>query len=168
MKNKIAKIREQNPWIYKILLIVVFVAFHFTISRGIRTALFKVQVPEQLIERIENNNVFHIQELSTRLIYIELDYNQYHREWKYKLPFGQFFLFGILGLIIIGADKVMYYLLIGAHAIIVLLSGIVFRMDVINNYYLLNVPDFLSIYLAPLSAFGVVTLAYMYKKVKSS
>lgn len=164
MKAKIAHIKQKTPWLYKTILVVLFILFHFTISRSLRTAIFQFQVPASLIENIENDAQLKIYDLSARLIYIELDSKEYHRVWSYKFPFGQFFLFGMLGLLIIGADKIMYYILIGSHFIIVLLSSIVFRLDVVQNWNLLNIPDFLSIYLAPLSAFGVVTLAFMYKK----
>lgn len=164
MKSKITHLRKNFPLLLKLSLALLYFAFHILVSRPVRTTIFSLQVNPNLVQKVEQHPLFSFHTLDTRLFYIEYNQKDDHKIWHYKVPFGSFFLFGMLGLILIGAHKNMFFILILAHTLIFLITWLIFTTDILANPYLLNIPDFLSRYMAPLSALGIIPLAFMTKR----
>lgn len=148
----------------KIVLVILYVLFHIFILRGIRTALFTFQVESQLIQQVEKIENLSVFELQQRMIFLTYEKPGYTKEWEYKFPFGYFFLIAITGLILIGADKKFYMILIGIHLGSVILTSIIFAVSMYFSTWLLIVCDLLSGYLVPLSSLGIVPLAFLEKR----
>lgn len=148
----------------KIILIVLYVAVHFLIMRDVRTTAFSLQInalAEGGIEQVDNTT---ISKLGTRLIYFEYESQDFEKIWTYKLPFGFFFFLGIIGLILIGANKNYYFILIGIHLLISLIGALIFTFLVYKSAWMLAVSDLLSRYLIPLSSIAIIPLSLIEKR----
>ncbi|MFA5670042.1 MAG: hypothetical protein WC967_12410 [Balneolaceae bacterium] len=163
MKSKITRLRKNCPLLFKLSLVLLYIVFHILVSRPVRTTIFSLQITPSLVEKVEQHPSFSFPQLGPRYFYIEYIDQNIQNIWRYTVPFGSFFLFGMVGLILMGAHKNMFLILILAHTLIFLITWLVFATDLLSNPYLLNIPDFLSRYIAPLSALGVIPLALMTK-----
>lgn len=89
---------------------------------------------------------------------------EYGKGWQFKIPFGSFFLFGVIGLLIMGVDKIPFLYLSGFHFLSGLLSTILVMLAINYSMSLFIIVDFISRYLLPLGSFGYV--AFLYGKLK--
>ncbi|MEQ8523494.1 hypothetical protein [Gracilimonas sp.] len=159
---------NSKKYLIKAGLISAYVLFHIYLLRPVRTAVFQFQVDEDFIESINESEGLSFQKLDIRLAVFEYTKDDVEKLFFYKVPFGSFFFLGIIGLILIGADAKFFGILISAHGFILLWSLIIFSMDIAQNLMLLHILDFLSTYLAPLSALGVIPLSLYYKRLHHS
>ncbi len=86
--------------------------------------------------------------------------------WQYKIPFGSFFLFSMIGLIIIDSKRKHYYILTSIHLIGGVISFSFFVLGINTFTQFLVIPDIISRYLLPVCSLGVVALSYLEKKNK--
>lgn len=86
--------------------------------------------------------------------------------WQFKIPFGAFFLFSIIGLVAISAGKNSYLLLVLLHFLGGVMSLCCVWLGIHVQPYFLVVPDFLGRYLLPLGSLGLVAITLVLKKAK--
>ena len=91
---------------------------------------------------------------------------QNHKGWQFKVPFGSFFLFAVIGLLIIDGSLRTIYVLSGFHLSMGILSVLLVYLGINHVTQLLIIVDFVSRYLLPLGSFGYV--AFVYGKMKKS
>jgi hypothetical protein len=159
---------KHNKYLIRAGLITAYVLFHIYLLRPVRTAIFQYQVNEKVIDAVQTSNILSFQKLDTRLVVFEYSKDNTEKLFSYKVPFGYFFFLGIIGLILIGADKTYFIVLISAHGFILIVASTIFLMNIIHNPGMLHVLDFLSTYLAPLSALGITPLSLYYKRKNKS
>lgn len=157
-----------KKYLIKAALISVYVLFHIFLLRPVRTAIFQYQVNEVFVESITESEELSFEKLDIRLAVFEYQKDDVKKLFFYKVPFGSFFFLGIIGLILVGSDGKLFGILISAHGLILLGSLVIFSMDIVQNLMLLHILDFLSTYLAPLSALGVIPLSLFYKRLHHS
>lgn len=148
----------------KITLITLYLLFHLFVMRDVRTWMFSSQFDADLIERVENSTNLRFEILDIRLVYFEYEKDDFHKFWHYKVPFGSFFLIGMVGLIVLNARRHYYFILIGIHVLVLLICSIIFMMDIAQYYQLLIITDLLSRYLIPLCSIGIIPLAFLERK----
>ncbi|WP_421775346.1 hypothetical protein [Gracilimonas sp.] len=151
-----------NKVFIKVMLIITYVLFHLYLLRPIRTAVFQYQVDDELIESVQSSQYLSFQKLDTRLAVFKYSTGNAEKLFFYKISFGHFFFLGIIGLILFGAENKFYVVLIAAHGFILISATLIFWMDPIQHTWMFHVLDFLSTYLAPLSALGVIPLALFF------
>lgn len=156
-----AEFMRFRTYLIKAGVITAYVLFHIYLIRPVRTAIFQQQVDDDMIHSVQENEHMAFQKLDTRLVVFEYAEGDVQKLFFYKVPFGSWFFVGMIGLILIGADKKYFVILIAAHAYILLSSAILFSMDVTSSILLLHLLDFLSTYLAPLSALGIIPLSLL-------
>ena len=162
------KLVQYKKYLIKAGLITAYVCIHIYLLRPVRTAIFEYQVHDKIFHAVQENKQMACQKLDTRLVVFKYNHDQSEKLFYYKVPFGSWFFIGMVGLILIGADKKYFAILIAAHALILLSSAIIFSMQVTSSIHLLHLLDFLSTYLAPLSALGVIPLSYYNKREDQS
>ncbi|MBO6587217.1 MAG: hypothetical protein JJ953_13995 [Gracilimonas sp.] len=155
---------KAKKYLIKAVLIAAYVLFHIYLLRPVRTAIFQYQVDEKLVESVQESQYLSFQKLDTRLAVFEYSEGNSEKLFFYKVPFGSFFFLGMIGLILIGADKKFFIVLISAHSVILISASFVLMVDIVQNLSALHILDFLSTYLAPLSALGVIPLSLFYKR----
>lgn len=84
--------------------------------------------------------------------------------WQYKMPFGSFFLFAMIGLIAIKSGKSGYFQLIGLHLAGFIIATIAVWIALKNVTNALVITDFISRYLVPVGSLGLVAISHMQKK----
>ena len=146
----------------KVLLIVFFIFVYFLGIRSVRESIVAIQ-RDSIIELVSEK-----QELTVELqsVSFKFDFHRdgFDKELTSKLSFGMFFLFAVIGFIVIDTPSRMYYILLGIHLIGAVLVTSFTWISLKSNPLLLTIPDFLSRYLIPLSSFGLVALSYLQKK----
>ncbi|MBO6792736.1 MAG: hypothetical protein JJ895_02405 [Balneolaceae bacterium] len=96
------------------------------------------------------------------------DCEEYGKGWQFKIPFGSFFLFSVIGLVLIGVDHIPYIVLSGFHFMMGILTLILVCLAINYTSSLLIIVDFISRYLLPLGSFGYVAFVYGKSKMKDS
>ncbi|WP_428236168.1 hypothetical protein [Gracilimonas sp.] len=155
---------KPNKYLIKAVLIAAYVLFHIYLLRPVRIVVFQYQVDENLVETVQKSQYISFQKLDTRLAVFEYSEGNSEKLFFYKVPFGSFFFLGMIGLILIGADKKFFIVLISAHSVILISASFALMIDIVQNLSALHILDFLSTYLAPLSALGVIPLSLFYKR----
>lgn len=155
---------KAKKYLIKAVLISAYVLFHIYLLQPVRTAIFQYQIDENLIESVQKSQYISFQKLDTRLAVFEYSEGNSEKLFFYKVPFGSFFFLGMIGLILIGADKKFFIVLISTHGVILISASFVLMVDIVQNLSALHILDFLSTYLAPLSALGVIPLSLFYKR----
>ncbi len=156
---------KTKKYLIKAILIAAYVLFHLYLLRPVRTVIFHFQVDESLVESVQKSQHLSFQTLDTRLAVFNYSEGHTEKHFSYKVPFGHFFFLGMIGLILIGADKKLFIILFSAHGFILISASFILMMDITENLYTLQFLDFLSTYLAPLSALGVTPLSLFYKRL---
>lgn len=147
----------------KFLLILGFVLIYFFGVRNVRVTLIDfIQNPVNNL--IENNQNLDLIRNPTTIDFISNYSESTSNKYTFKFPFGMFFLFSIIGLIITDATTNKYLILIFIHFIGGLLSIIFLFFGVTNWGYFLIVPDIISRYLLPMFSLGLVALSLPRKK----
>lgn len=148
----------------KILLILGFVLIYFFGVRNVRVALIDfIQYPVNNL--IENNQNLDLIRNPTTIDFISSYSESINNKYTFKFPYGMFFLFSIIGLIIIGASTNKYSILICIHFTGGLLSIIFLFLGVSSWGYFLIIPDIISRYLLPLFSLGLVALSLPKKRI---
>ncbi|MGN8226117.1 hypothetical protein [Gracilimonas sp. BCB1] len=117
-----------------------------------------------MIESVQSSQDLSLQKLDTRLAVFKYSKGNTVKLFSYKIPFGYFFFLGIIGLILIGAENKFFVVLITAHGFVLFISTLIFWMNPAQHPWMFHVLDFLSTYLAPLSALGVIPLALYHRR----
>ncbi len=157
------------PLLKKLLLFIVIVAIYFLGVRKVRSAIHDVHLGSILpntygLVEEDSNIAFFAQSSVGFTFYEQSEESSYN--WQYKIPFGSFFLFSVLGLVLVGAGKNEYLILAGIHVISGLISFFFLAIGINFYHNFLLVPDLLSRYLVPLCSLGLVGLAYLKKTGK--
>lgn len=132
----------------------------------VRTSIFNYQIEGVKSYYSINNSEIKISRIDTRII----DFNypgsgdSTDKVWTYKVPFGFFFLIGLLGLIIVESYRKYFLVLITAHLIVLLLASLVFYLSINMNTWLLAINDLLTRYFTPMISIGVVAFALIDKR----
>lgn len=154
------------PYLKKIILISLYLFLHFLVMSDVRTALFQYQVSEVKTYFSTKDSGTTINRVDTRII--DFDYpiagEATDKVWTYKIPFGFFFLLGILGLIIIGSDRKYYVVLLSTHFVVLLMGSLVFYLAINVNTWLLAINDLLTRYFIPMVSISVVAFALLEKR----
>ncbi|MDZ7807891.1 MAG: hypothetical protein U5K71_12365 [Gracilimonas sp.] len=150
----------------KIIWISLYLAFHLLILSEARTSLFKYQIGGIREYAVNSNSELTINRIDTRII--DFDYpkkiDSAEKVWTYKIPFGFFFLLGIIGMILVGSDRRYYIVLLTAHFVVLLLASLVFYLSINVNTWLLVINDLLTRYFIPVISIGAVAFALLEKR----
>lgn len=153
------------PW-KKLILVSIYLIFHFYILSDVRTHLFEFQTNGVVDYYTSQSTVTTIERIDTRII--DFNYpesrNTTEKVWTYKIPFGFFFMLGMLGLLMIGSGKKYYLVLLTTHFVVLLTGSLVFYLSINVNTWLLAINDLLTRYINPLISIGVVAFALIEKK----
>lgn len=148
----------------KLVLIVCFIAIYFFMLRSGR-ALLHDQLMGTLLPKeygvIQDNLAFLSQSSVSFTIY---DIIQNSHGWQYKMPFGSFFLFAMIGLIAIKSGKSGYLQLIGLHLAGFIIATIAVWVALKGVTNAMVITDFISRYLVPVGSLGLVAITYMQMK----
>tara|TARA_R110000868_G_scaffold383578_10_gene650735 strand:- start:7977 stop:8465 length:489 start_codon:yes stop_codon:yes gene_type:complete len=151
------------------LFIIGFVLIYFVGIREVRKVIheghFGTVFPEQLGSI--NDELRLEAQSSVSFTLLEVKENNGHG-WQYKMPFGSFFLFAILGLILLGANRKDYTILSLIHIIGGIISFLFVLLGINIGVKFLIIPDLLSRYLIPVSSLGFVALTYLQKNSRDS
>lgn len=147
----------------KAVLVGLYIMFHLFVLREVRTSFFEVQTKYLVEEGISSIETISVNGLGARLIYLEYHADDFKKIWHYKFPFGFFFLLGMIGLILLGADKNFYLIIIGVHLIVTIMCTLIFSYLIYQNVWWLAVSDMLSRYFIPLSSIGIIPLSLLFK-----
>lgn len=157
-----------NP-LKKLLLIIGFVLLYFLGVREVRgiihDAHYGIILPSQ--QGLITNEVGFESQSSVSFTFYELNTESGHG-WQYKIPYGSFFLFAIIGLISIGASMKDYWILILIHLFAGIISFSFVLMGIHFWVKLLMISDLLTRYLLPISSMGFVALIYLQQRSKVS
>jgi hypothetical protein len=82
------------------------------------------------------------------------------KAWQFRMPFDSYWLFGTLGLILLGARKENYVALIAIHLTTGLLNVLFVIIGLIGYDFLLISVDFICRYLIPLASLGYVSIVF--------
>lgn len=110
-----------------------------------------------------NENISFYAQSSVSFTLVDLKAEN-HKGWQFKIPFGSFYLFAVIGLLFLQSDKKTYALLSGFHLLMGVTTVILVVIGIKFSTALLIVVDFISRYLLPLGSFGYV--AFLYGKLK--
>lgn len=149
------------------LLVIGFVLIYFLGVREVRKVVHNFHLgtilPAQL-GQINNQLEFESQS-SVSFTFHKLGTEKGHG-WQYKMPFGSFFLFGTIGLILSGTNRKEFGILSAIHVVggVVSFTFVFIGLQGWANF--LIIPDLLSRYLIPVSSLGFVALTYVQKKPK--
>lgn len=151
-------------WIKRVLLICIVILFYFSVFRSVRSwghdQLMGTLLPDEY-GVIVDNLAFYSQSSVSFTIYDTIKNNH---GWQYKMPFGSFFLFSIIGLIAIKSGKEAFFQLIGLHVIGFLIATITLFIGLKSAAQAFIVTDFISRYLIPVGSLGLVAISLMKKK----
>lgn len=111
---------------------------------------------------IDSDLIFYSQ--SSVSFTFEYNANTEFTKKMYKIPFGMFFLFSMIGLIMLGSRKEAFYILIVIHFLGGIISFLALIYSVPDHPYYLVIPDMIGRYLIPLLSLGLVALSYLQKK----
>ncbi len=149
------------------LIILGFTLIYFLGIRQVRSFIHELHLGTILPEEygVINEDIGFMAESSVSFTAFLLSEVKPHG-WQYKIPFGSFFLFSAIGLIIIDSERKHYYILSLIHFIggIVSFSFFVLGINVFTP--VLIIPDIIARYLMPVCSLGVVALSYLEKKNK--
>ncbi|RNC86041.1 MAG: hypothetical protein ED557_04525 [Balneola sp.] len=156
------------PLLKKLLLLTIVVIVYFFGIRNLRSLVHDFHLGSVLPTSSglidgDTSLSFYSQSSVSYTFYYNSDSSY---TWVYKIPYGAFFLFSLLGLILIDAKRVDYLILIGIHFTSGLISFLFLLVGINFYHYLLIVPDLLSRYLVPLFSLGLVGFAYLKKDGK--
>ncbi|HCD53570.1 MAG TPA: hypothetical protein DEQ34_14065 [Balneolaceae bacterium] len=151
-------------WLKKSLLLIVLIGVYFLGLREIRkighNALMGSLLPDNYGEITDGLFFFSQSSVSFTLAEsMEADHG-----WQYKMPFGSFFLFSILGLVFVGGKSSDYGVLALIHVTGFVLSTLFVWIGLRAGNGFFVVPDMLSRYLVPLASLGLVALVYLRQK----
>ncbi len=152
------------PLLKKFLLIIIVVAIYFIGVRKLRAAIHDLHLGSILptsygVIDEDSEVTFFAQSSVSYTFYYQSDEANYI--WMYKIPFGSFFLFAVLGLILVNAKKNDYLILVGIHLISGLIALLFLILGLNLQKYFLIIPDLLSRYLVPLCSLGMVGYTYL-------
>lgn len=152
----------------KVLLIAVFILIYFLGIREIRVMIHDFHLGTILPAEYGQleGDLYFISKSPVSFTFYE-EAKVIHKKWKYKIPFGLFFLLGFIGLILIDVDKILYLYLIGIHAMGVVISFLFLNFATRWCSHFLIVPDLLTRYLIPLFSLGLAALTYIQQKEKA-
>ncbi|GAB5409649.1 MAG: hypothetical protein BalsKO_20140 [Balneolaceae bacterium] len=153
----------------KTLLIIGFVLFYFLGIREVRGVIHDAHygsiLPSQ--QGVISSELYFEAQSSVSFTFRET-YLEHGYGWQYKIPFGSFFLFATIGLLMIEVSKREYGILVLIH----LFGGIISFLFVLMGLHVwvkfMIIPDLLSRYLLPLSSMGYVALMYLQQRSKVS
>lgn len=150
----------------KVFWIGIYLLIHFLILSDLRTNLFQFQIKGVDEYFSTTTNELSISRIDSRIIdFVQTgDTRKSAKIITYKIPFGFFFLIGLVGLIAVGANRRMYLVLILSHLAVLLLGSLVFYLSINVNTWLLAINDLFTRYFIPLISVGVVAYAVLEKK----
>lgn len=148
----------------RILIIILYVSFHFTLLSSIRSAVFSFQVNGGFLNETIHSDRISITKIDKRMIWFDYHDDTFRKKLSYKISFGFYFLLGMIGLIIQNTSKEFIYMLIMVHILGILVSSILFKLSGITDYKSLIVIDLITRYLIPLFSLGLMPLSYLQKK----
>ncbi|MFD2532777.1 hypothetical protein [Gracilimonas halophila] len=148
----------------KTVLVTIYILFHLFVLREIRTNMFAWQTQTFVSDGVPQIEEVSINNLGTRLVYIEYETEDFQKIWHYKFPFGFFFLLGMIGLILIGSNKNFYLILTAIHLIVAIIAGFIFYYLIDQSVWWLAVCDMLSRYFIPLASIGIIPLSFLEKR----
>ncbi len=149
------------------LLVISFVLIYFLGVREVRKVVHNIHLGTVLPTQLGqiNNQIDFESQSSVSFTFHKLGTEKSHG-WQYKMPFGSFFLFGTIGLILLGASRKDFGILSAIHIVGGVVSFIFVLIGVHGWVNFLIIPDILSRYLIPVSSLGFVALTYVQKKPK--
>ena len=146
-------------------LISIYVLFHIYLLNPARTAIFQSHVNNYLIENVENSKNLSFKKLSFRSMVIIYNHQNTSKELSYKIPFGSYFLLGIIGLIIFSAKRNFFVILISAHTLFLTIFFVTLTLDINQNPNLLFISDYLSSYVSPFLSLGITPISIVHRKI---
>jgi hypothetical protein len=153
-------------YLKKFCLISLYLLIHFLILTEVRTALFQYQISGVKFYYSSHDSEITINRIDTRIIDFNYPVSNKTTEkvWSYKIPYGFFFLLGIIGLIIVGSDRKFYIVLLLSHFVVLLMGSLVFYLSINVNTWLLAISDLLTRYFTPMVSISVVAFALLEKR----
>ena len=151
----------QSLWkpIRKLIVTATFLVTYMYLAIPVRTEI--ANSLKSYVKENKSEDVIVISELARSIVLGE-KYSFY--EYRIRIPFSKNFVFGVIGLIFLSAEKRFFF----AEAITQLVCGmIIFTTAVIgisNATYFLIISDLFSVYFLPLSSLLMVVLAFREKK----
>ena len=132
---------------------------YFSLFRDIRGVLHENLRGTILPENygVINDEIAFITPSSVAFILYRFESNP-ENGWQYKMPFGSFFLFSLIGLVFIKAKRKSFLILISFHFIGGLLSTLFVWIGIHGFTNALIFTDFISRYLLPIGSLGLVAL----------
>lgn len=152
----------------KIGILLLYLLFHLTLMRTIRTAVFSIQANESIVTVMEENPNFKEFVLETRQLQVLYQNRNYEKYWSHKLPFGFFFLISISALIFVSRSWKPIYAIVGLHFMILLISWIFLYLGAFYKPQFLAVCDLLTRYLLPIVSLGIIPVVYLQNKSNSN
>ncbi len=146
-------------WLYRILFLVIILVFQLTVSREIRSHLFETIISKN---NTYSNYGYHERilpiNIGKRVATLQVYFNESSKNVSVKLPFGMYFIFGILVMIMTGAKNTYYKYMVSVHAIIFLVLIPTIYAGLYFYPTLLLIVDFMSRYMIPLISLGIVAI----------
>ncbi len=106
-----------------------------------------------------NEDYSYISESSVSFTIYTIDDTQ-SKAWQFRMPFDSYWLFGTLGLILLGAKKENYVALIAIHLTTGVLNVLFVVIGLKGYDFLLISVDFICRYLIPLASLGYVSIVF--------
>lgn len=151
----------------KIGILLLYLLFHLTLMRTIRTAVFSFQANPSVVTAIEENPNYTEFILETRQLQVLYQNKNYEKYWIHKLPFGFFFLLSISALIFVSRSWKPIYAIIILHFVILIISWLFLYLAAFYKPQFLAVCDLLTRYLLPIVSLGIIPLVYLQNKSNS-
>lgn len=143
----------------KAILILAVILVYFLGIKEVRKKVISSQFSS--ISKVEDRNEFtNIQLNGVSISFFEEDRKE-NLYRTYKMPFGMFFLFSMILLVLIDGKRNDFLALVLIHFSIGILSYLFIRLSISMNSEWILIPDFLSRYLDPISSMGIVALSYI-------
>lgn len=144
----------------KAILLIVFVGFYFLLLRPVRSVTINA-----IKTSIEFVNIEVSSSSSTGL---NLDFSEdgFSKRFNFKSPFGMFFLFSGITLIVLGSNRKRLTTLIGIHISLWTVALLCLFIGGKGISFFLQIMDFFVRYLIPLCTLGYPLYLIIEKKME--
>lgn len=148
----------------KLGLIIIITGIYFIGIREIRSSLNEIHY--DIITAQNDVSKDYSVKKKTTILKFDIGSTKTVENWVFKLPFGMFFLFGCIGLVLVDSKRKDFLILVSIHLIGGIISTAFMWIGINSSSSLLIIPDALSRYFIPLCSLGLVALVYIQNKNK--
>ena len=145
----------------KLILILIFVVAYFSMLRPVRS--YSAKALKSVVE-IKQFETYSQSSVSITIIYKDQDFS---KEFPFKMPFGMFFLFSGISLIMINVSTKELAILCIIQISFWLLAFLAMLIGSKGSLFFLEIMDMILRYLLPLFSLGFPAYLIMKKKMKA-